>query len=55
MGLIEIVDEAGNVHGPFAMMEEAISYVESRALGEQRDDDDERSAGWYFRAPRSAA
>lgn len=51
---IEIVDEAGNVHGPFATVDKAITTAADRGLGEQRDDhDDERAGGWCFRRPQA--
>ncbi len=51
--MLEIVDEAGNIHGPFATAEEVRQYVESRALGEERDEDgDERAGGWEVRRPQ---
>jgi hypothetical protein len=47
----EIIDENSNVHGPFATIGEITACVESRALGEQRDDDgDDRAGGWTVRA-----
>lgn len=53
-GTIEIVDEAGNVHGPFASHEKMMEYVESRALGDERHQDDENGHGWYMRAARTS-
>lgn len=47
--MLEIVDEAGNIHGPFDTAEEIRRYVESRALGDERDSDDERAGGWVAR------
>lgn len=53
---LEIVDENGNVHGPFATYDAAIIYAADRGLGEQRDDqDDERAGGWHFRRDVLAA
>lgn len=45
----EIVEENGNVHGPFATVQDALVYAEDRGLGEQADPNDARRAGWYFR------
>lgn len=52
---LEIVDEAGNVHGPFDTPDRLHDYVESRALGEERAEDDDRAGGWYMRAARTAS
>lgn len=46
----EIIDENGNIHGPFMAESEAACYVESRALGEERDLDGDSESGWYRRA-----
>lgn len=54
MSLLEIVDENGNVHGPFATHEEMMKCVEDRALGEERDPDDENGRGWVMRAARTS-
>jgi hypothetical protein len=52
---LEIIDEAGNVHGPFASRDEAVKAAEDRALGEERRDlDDERAGGWTMQAIRTA-
>ena len=45
-----IVDEAGNMHGPFTDSDEIAHYVDSRALGEERDEDDTIGRGWFMRA-----
>jgi hypothetical protein len=42
---LEIVDEAGNVHGPFETHEKMMKCVDDRALGEQRDPDDDSGRG----------
>lgn len=50
--MLEIIDEAGNVHGPFATKAEAIKCVDDRALGEECRSDDERAGGWRMQAIR---
>ena len=55
MNLLEIVDENGNVHGPFESHDAMIKYVDERALGDQRDPDDDSGSGWYMRAARTAS
>lgn len=52
---VEIIDEAGNIHGPFATMEDVDKCVDSRALGEQRDNDDTIGRGWQLRIAKLAA
>ena len=52
---LEIVDEAGNVHGPFESHDAMMKYVDERALGEHRDPNDDRGRGWYMRAARTAS
>lgn len=48
---LEIIDEAGNPHGPFATKDEAIEYAADRGLGEPKlDPDDDRAPGWTWRA-----
>lgn len=54
MSKLEIVDEAGNVHGPFETTEEMMKAVEDRALGDERDPDDETGCGWVMRAARTS-
>jgi hypothetical protein len=51
----EIIDENGNIHGPFESHDAMIKYVDERALGEQRDENDEIGRGWYMRAARNGA
>lgn len=51
---LEIVDENGNVHGPFTSRQEIDDCVASRGLGQERDDDDDSGLGWYLRAARTA-
>lgn len=48
MRRFEIIDENGNIHGPFGSTEEAERYATSRGLGEQQKPDDESGRGWYY-------
>lgn len=50
MQRFEIIDENGNIHGPFATSDEVEKYAETRGLGEQRAPNDESERGWYMRA-----
>lgn len=51
---LEIVDEAGNVHGPFTDHAKMREYVADRALGDERDAEDDSGRGWYLRAARTS-
>lgn len=50
MTTLEIVDENGNIHGPFETHEEMMKCVDDLALGDERGQDDEIGRGWYMRA-----
>lgn len=55
MTILEIIDENGNIHGPFASRDEAMKHASDFGLGDQRHQDgDERSPGWYFRMTKTA-
>jgi hypothetical protein len=43
---LEIIDENGNIHGPFVTAADAMAYAESRGLGDQRDPDADDERGW---------
>lgn len=49
--VLEIVDEAGNIHGPFETKEEALKAVVDRGLGDERDADDQTGLGWTWQSP----